>query len=119
MSYAKSGKAVLAPLLPWQSAAAQKTRVEKLILAVNGLCDAPLTRYGHQDGPCTRASRLEVWAPPPVLHGAAWRTRGAEEGTFGPVGYDASERGNKQPRHKVVGDSSSKFSRQASQNLGK
>ena len=82
-----SGKAVLAPLLPWQSAAAQKTRVEKLILAVNGLCDAPLTRYGHQDGPCTRASRLEVWAPPPVLHGAAWRTRGAEEGAFGTVGY--------------------------------
>ena len=51
MSYAKSGKAVLTPLLPWQSAAAQKTRVEELILAVNGLCDAPLTRYGHQDGP--------------------------------------------------------------------
>ena len=51
MSYAKSGKAVLAPLLPWQSAAAQKTRVEELILAVNGLCGAPLTRYGHQDGP--------------------------------------------------------------------
>ena len=82
-----SGKAILAPLLPWQSAAAQKTRVEKLILAVNGLCDAPLTRYGHQDGPCSRASQLEVWAPPPVLHGAAWRTRGAEEGTFGLVGY--------------------------------
>ena len=76
-----SGKALLTPLVPWQSAAAQKTRVEKLILAVNGLCDAPLTRYGHQD------SRLEVWAPPPVLHGAAWRTRGAEEGAFGAVGY--------------------------------
>ena len=87
MSYAKSGRAVLTPLVPWQSAAAQKTRVEELILAVNGLCDAPLTRYGHQDGPCARASRLEVWAPPPVLHGAAWRTRVAEEGTFRPVGY--------------------------------
>ena len=45
-----SGKAILAPLLPWQSAAAQKTRVEKLILAVNGLCDAPLTRYGTKMG---------------------------------------------------------------------
>jgi len=51
MSYAKSGRAVLTPLVPWQSAAAQKTRVEELILAVNGLCDAPLTRCGHQDGP--------------------------------------------------------------------
>ena len=51
MSYAKSGRAVLTPLVPWQSAAAQKTRVEELILAVNGLCGAPLTRYGHQDGP--------------------------------------------------------------------
>ena len=45
-----SGKAVLAPLLPWQSAAAQKTRVEKLILAVNGLCDATLTHYGTKMG---------------------------------------------------------------------
>ena len=45
-----SGRAVLTPLVPWQSAAAQKTRVKKLILAVNGLCDAPLSRYGHQDG---------------------------------------------------------------------
>ena len=51
MSYAMRGKAVLTPLVPWQSAAAQKTRVEELILAVNGLYDAPLTRYGHQDGP--------------------------------------------------------------------
>ena len=46
----KSGKAVLAPLVPWQSAAAQKTRVKKLILAVNGLCDATLTRYGTKMG---------------------------------------------------------------------
>ena len=50
MSYAKSGRAVLTPLVPWQSAAAQKTRVEELILAVNGLCGAPLTRYGTKMG---------------------------------------------------------------------
>ena len=36
---------------------------------------------------CTRASRLEVWALPPLLHGAVWRTRDAEEGTFGAVDY--------------------------------
>ena len=45
-----SGKAVLKPLVPWNSAAAQKTRVKKLILAVNGLCGAPLTRYGTKMG---------------------------------------------------------------------
>jgi hypothetical protein len=32
-----SGRAVLKPLVPWQSTTAQKTRVEELILAVNGL----------------------------------------------------------------------------------
>ena len=36
---------------------------------------------------CTSASRAEITAPPPLLHGAAWRTRGAEEGAFGTVGY--------------------------------
>ena len=82
-----SGKAVLTPLVPWQSAAAQKTRVKKLILAVNGLCDAPPHPLRPPRWACTRASRAKAGAPPPVPHGAAWRTRGAEEGAFGPVGY--------------------------------
>ena len=50
-----------------------------------------LSPRGARAGPswwhARRASRLEGWAPPPLLHGAVWRTRGAEEGAFGTVGY--------------------------------
>jgi len=34
--------------------------------------------------------RAEITAPPPLLHGAVWRTRGAEEGAFGTVGYPST-----------------------------
>ena len=62
-----SGKAVLKPLVPWKSAAAQKTRVKKLILAVNGLCDATLTRYGTKMGLLEGLPR-QGRALRPVLH---------------------------------------------------